>query len=460
MLKSFQYVLLVIMEPLMASLGLITYTLIINSLKSKHKQKQKQQHQQQLLDDPMYQHLLINSIFNIFFCIIMLLKLLNTCVFVNAGVYCSSVYQSDAAQYFKIIAIIFGGNMIKVCCNISYAYFVLARLVLISNSDSKLKFLKKISKISHQRVHFICLLLTGGLLNVYNLLQYRLNTELDERLDFPYEVRNEDLCQDNPFECSLFDSFKITTKLINDVLIFLIVITADTLLLKYVREDIAAKSHVHTDEASKKKLCKCRKNANHMVAASGALFGLAHFPDFLITILMTSYRKEITNFCAERLSCDLVNEETQVFNLFSMSGQFFILVKCNSRFRESFIDSISQFKCWKKSGPESKRSIPNVAQKNNPNDLNQKPVFHIKALNNNINPNDIQISTNINPHPFTKTDSNCKLTNEMKDDMMTPPSNPDTNFSCNNLPNTISKNDPSEEPNIQFNVNINNEEKC
>ena len=33
-------------------------------------------------------------------------------------------------------------------------------------------------------------------------------------------------------------------------------------------------------------------------------------------------------------------------------------------------------------------------------------------------------------------------------------SNPDTNFSCNNLPNTISKNDPSEEPNIQFNVDI------
>jgi len=192
--------------------------------------------------------------------------------------------------------------------------------------------------------YFPCLLLFSCLLNVYNLFQYKLNTELDERFEFPFEKRNEDSCENDPYECNVFDSFKIVTKFLNDILASLSALTIDLFLLKHVHKDIEAKSHVHTDEASQRKFRKCMKNTNRLVLTSGILFCLAHTPEFVLTVLMTIYRKKITSFCAERLSCDLVNEEALVFYLFSMCGQIVVLLKFNSRFRESFLNFISKIK--------------------------------------------------------------------------------------------------------------------
>ena len=194
------------------------------------------------------------------------------------------------------------------------------------------------------RLYVPCLLLLSCLINMFNLFQYRLNSELDARLEFPYEVRNEDLCENDPFECNLFDSFKIVTKFLNDVLVSVIVLIVDLFLLKHVRQDMVDKSKVMNDESSQRKFRECTKNTNRLVVTSGILFCLAHTPEFVFTILMTAYRKEITNFCAERLSCDLVNEETLVFYLFSMCGQIFVLLKFNSRFRETFMNLFTRIK--------------------------------------------------------------------------------------------------------------------
>ena len=164
------------------------------------------QQQQDLIAEPMYKHLLINSLFNSIFCLIMLLKLINTCIFENGSIFCSTVYQANEAQYFKIILIIYGGTVLKLCCNVSYIYFALSRLVLVAKLSEKFNILKKFSLI-RKCLYLPCLLIFSCLLNVYNLFQYKLNTELDERFEFPFEKRNEDSCEYDPYECNVFDSF-------------------------------------------------------------------------------------------------------------------------------------------------------------------------------------------------------------------------------------------------------------
>ncbi len=101
------------------------------------------------------------------------------------------------------------------------------------------------------------------------------------------------------------------------------------------------KRHHTTDEAKLSEIKKLKKNLNKMILTNGCMFALAHLPEFVITILLVSCRKYLTNFCTEKLSCDLINEEAQFFCLISISFQFFIFLKFNKSFRESFNDLFS-----------------------------------------------------------------------------------------------------------------------
>ena len=125
LLKWLQYVLLAILQPLLSLLGMFTNLLIILCICNRNTKKD--------FRDPMYKHILVNAIFNIAYCFVMILKLINTCIFINASVYCSSIYMTNQAQYFKIIVVFFLGNVLKLCCNLSYICFGFSRFILIAD---------------------------------------------------------------------------------------------------------------------------------------------------------------------------------------------------------------------------------------------------------------------------------------------------------------------------------------
>jgi hypothetical protein len=192
-------------------------------------------------------------------------------------------------------------------------------------------------------LYFVVLIVFSCLCNLFVLFQFTPNIYWNANVDFPYEKRNEIFCLDpaNKYQCDLFNGFKISIKFLNDVLFVLIVILIDIILLHYFNKQMETKRHHTTDEAKLSEIKKLKKNLNKMILTNGCVFGLAHLPEFVITILLVSYRKYLTLFCTEKLSCDLINEEAQFFCLISISFQFLIFLKCNKNFRESFDDLFS-----------------------------------------------------------------------------------------------------------------------
>ena len=97
----------------------------MNLALTRNKQKRRE------FNENMYRFIELNSIFNVAYCAVMILKLLNTCVFDEAGIFCSSAYETTAGQYFNIIVIHFLGSALKLSSSISYLMFAVSRLVLI-----------------------------------------------------------------------------------------------------------------------------------------------------------------------------------------------------------------------------------------------------------------------------------------------------------------------------------------
>jgi hypothetical protein len=116
--------LLTILQPLFSLVGLANNLLIILVIKNRSKPK--------AFRENMYKYILINASFNLAFCLITLLKLINTCVFYGTGIFCSALFQRVSSQYFKMVSAHFLGNVLKMCSNLSYLSFSLSRLLLIT----------------------------------------------------------------------------------------------------------------------------------------------------------------------------------------------------------------------------------------------------------------------------------------------------------------------------------------
>ncbi len=102
-IKWLEYILILIVQPILCSLAILTNILIILVIKNNKAHKE--------LKNRMNIYALINACFNIVYSIIMLCKLVNTCVFYYSKAdQCSSIYQEKSSQYFKIIGVYFLGN--------------------------------------------------------------------------------------------------------------------------------------------------------------------------------------------------------------------------------------------------------------------------------------------------------------------------------------------------------------
>jgi hypothetical protein len=337
-IKWLQFIILVILQPILSLLGILMNILSIACIKNTKKKKD--------FASPMYAYILVNCHFNIVFCILMILRLINTCLFPLPfeSIYCSSVFLDQYAQYFKIIFILYLGNVFKLCTNLSYFGFTFSRFILAANLKDK-KWCKRFLSLSLRKYSILTIALSS-IMSLFVLFQYRINSSLDVRKEFPFEIRDEIFClhEANQFECTLFNSFKIIYKSLNDIVFFVLVLAIDLCLLRSVQKDLEKKSKQFTDQAHRDEILQSSKNINRMVVTNGVVYVLAHLPEFLITILIIAFSSKLANFCEQNLSCDLINEEAGFFSLISITGQFFIFLKFNKTFKESFYDFTSRFR--------------------------------------------------------------------------------------------------------------------
>ncbi len=118
MLKYIQIVLLVFLQPLFCFVSIINNLLVIITIKNKNKKRN--------FKETMYKYILMNALFNIVYCLITILKLVNTCIFFFVPSLCSNVYQTSS---IILIIIFFMGNVFKTCSNVTYTFFSFSRLV-------------------------------------------------------------------------------------------------------------------------------------------------------------------------------------------------------------------------------------------------------------------------------------------------------------------------------------------
>ncbi len=337
LIKWLQFILIVILQPLFCLLGILNNTLVIVVINNKNKQF--------LFRDVMYKHILINSMFNLCLSVLMLLSLVNTCVFYESNRFCSSVFRSDSAQYFKIVGGEFLVNALKTCSNFSYIFFSFSRLILVANLKETLVVFRKFENLNLYLYTF-AVVLFGLLLSAYKLFEFQLNEVNVAAIGFPYEIYNEQYCGLFGQYCRFMDFLKIFNDSFNDIALFTCNILIDLILLRFFKKDLKHKVDTRSPNADNSDLIRSKKNIDRMIMTTGLIYFVSHMPEFCVTIGLLVFRERVRNFCTNYNACLVLNEEARFFTLISILFQFYILLLYNRNFRESFFDLLERFKLF------------------------------------------------------------------------------------------------------------------
>jgi hypothetical protein len=336
LIKFLQFILLAILQPIFCFIGIIHNGLTILVITNKSKKKE--------FHELMYKHIIINAVFNIIYCLIMIFKLINTCIFYGPSVFCSSVYQEIWAQNLKIVLIHFLGNAAKFCSNFSYLIFSASRLLLIETQKERNRIEKSRKKIFF--LYILLLILISLILSLFKLFQYENKFSYkNANKEFPYEKRDEHYCNDesHKYECKLFNAFKIASRSLNDVLFVILNSLIDLILLVKFKHYMDGKLRQISDEAQRKIIEKSKKHINRMIWLNSFIYIISHLPEFTMTLILIIYAKKISNYCLNKFSCDLLNEEAEFFGLISIVFQFYIFKIFDKNFKSSFMQMISDF---------------------------------------------------------------------------------------------------------------------
>jgi hypothetical protein len=342
-LKWSQFILIIILQPILCFIGLINNFLIIIIIQNKTKRKE--------FKETLYSHVLMNAVFNILYCLACIFNLLNTCLFFGSSVFCSRYYQTRAAQYFKIVFVIFLGNVFKLSSNITYLMFSFTRFTLISSIQEHKNTTAKVLTSRKSSLILMTITMLSSLLSIFKLFQYSVN-EMDVRRDFPYETRDPLFCknEENQFQCILFDFFKIIHKFVNDFLFIFLMLLIDFLLVRKLNQHLKKKPREIIDSDSHKNVEKSRKKIKHLIQVNLFVYFISNMPEFFSTIFLIGYSEKMQPFCQDKLSCDLINDEAQVFTLISILVQFYVFIKFDKNFKTSLKDLTARFlfkfSCW------------------------------------------------------------------------------------------------------------------
>ena len=335
-IRYLQYILLTILQPLLCALGIINNSCTILIIRNKNKAKN--------FTDPMYSHIVLNAAFNIVYCGILMLKLVNTCITFNSSLFCSSLYQTYSSQYFKIVIGHFLGNVFRLCSNFSYLFYAFTRFVLISMYKEK-NFFKKILSIN-LRVYTLVILALSSVISIFKLFQYKINFDWNPITEFPYELRDANYCQKevNKSRCHLFNALKLINIFLNDALCVFLNVSLDVFLFRNYNLQLKKKAHMHTlssqqhDVNFKENIKKKKQSFNRMLILSAIVYIISHVPETVSSLLLIVFAKRISDFCFSLHSCDLINEEASVFSLFSIVGQLYVFVNFDLNINKSFHD--------------------------------------------------------------------------------------------------------------------------
>jgi hypothetical protein len=344
-LKWTQYIIEVFFKSTFCLLGIITNLMNILVIKNEKKNKN--------FKPVMYKHLLINSIFNILFCLIHILSLMNICIFSRTS-FCSSIYKYESVQYFKIFGVYFFGSSIRLSANISYILLCLTRFFLSTSSNEPNKYFKKINTMN-LKYFYSFVVIFGCSLSSFKIYEYSA-TDFYSFITvyFPFDKYGINVCdksinKSKSFElrCDLFPVLNWISNFINNVLFLILNVIIDIFLIRFSNEMLERKRKVITDKKHLEEAIKYKEKVNKMAVTNGSIFLLSHMPEFIVTLLVVILKKNLSFFCYYYFTCTELIDIAESFSVISMSLCFFVYMKFDRNFKESFFDYVERI--YKKS---------------------------------------------------------------------------------------------------------------
>lgn len=131
-LYSFEFLTQIIISPWICVCGIIMCTASILTIKNKNMKSH--------LSSEFFRYSLLNNIFNLIYCLLIILKLVNKCI-VNNSIYCPVYYKKEVVQYMDLIFLKYISASVKLCS-------CLSELMI---SVSRFKSIKKYSSTSNQK---------------------------------------------------------------------------------------------------------------------------------------------------------------------------------------------------------------------------------------------------------------------------------------------------------------------
>lgn len=120
---------MIILNPIVCLLGIVTSLITIYVVSHKTNRKELKENQ--------YDYMRLNAIINVFIFLIQILSLISECQNF-LGVFCSSIRSWSFSQYFKIIFVEYVSNVLRFASNFTYVGFAFNRLSLIGKDHNKL----------------------------------------------------------------------------------------------------------------------------------------------------------------------------------------------------------------------------------------------------------------------------------------------------------------------------------
>jgi hypothetical protein len=327
-LELAQFIILVVMNPLLCVFGFILNLLIVKTIRTFEKKE---------LENRFYRFMMVNAWFNCAYCFIHIFDLMNVCTLnFFDSIYCSAIYSTSFAQYFKIYVIVLVGGTMQTGSNFTYILMTLNRYMLIGLNHSEI--LKSIAHAS-SRLVFTVVTIAGFLFSYVKIFHYGTNLG-DSDQTYPTFMISYAL-PDNEAYSTLDAIFSLVNYLITTSLnVFIEVLTVIRL-----RAEMANKrSHmayfgqnIHGSDHDFRIILK----AVSMVTVNALINLVFKFPEFFLSILNLMSLIE-----PDALFVNSVVKETDwfafllaingFFYLIPLIANFFVYYYFNKHFRHAF----------------------------------------------------------------------------------------------------------------------------
>lgn len=195
--------------------------------------------------------MIVNSMINFVYSVINFVHLINKCVYVN-GIFCSAIFREKLVQIFEIIFVEFLLNNLKTWSNISIISISWLRLCLLISDKPWLKMITKFQKKKKAKFLFATLFTISLFLSIDKLFVVRVNENffvLDDKDYEEFPNKNTFMLQtyrdlgyhsiENIYffgtNAIIFYALFVSSFILNDILLYLILFLIDLTILYYLR---------------------------------------------------------------------------------------------------------------------------------------------------------------------------------------------------------------------------------